>query len=127
MAGTVTITEQTISSIKKITFTWLSSAGGAADGTTTLPYDGVVASAEFVPDAGGTQPDDLYDVVITKPNGVDVLGGYGANLTNAATVNTLSTALAGGVGIGVVGGEKLTLGVTNAGAANGGTVYLYIG
>ena len=42
MAGTVTTTEETFGSVKKITFDWLSSAGGAADATTTKLYNGII-------------------------------------------------------------------------------------
>lgn len=128
MAGTVTITEKTVGAIKRVKFVWLSSnPGGAADGTTTKRYDGVVLSAKFVPDGGGTQPSDLYDVTITDADGVDVLAGYGADLNHDAAVDTRSSTLAGGLGIGQVADSALTLAVTNAGAAKGGTIYLDIG
>ena len=126
MAGTVTLTEQIIGSIKQIKLAWVSDGAGAADAVTTNLFDGVVLSAQFVPDGGATQPDDQYDVTFKDANGIDVLSGYGANLSNAATVDTASTALAKGLGIGSVALSKLTLAVSGAGAANGGTIYVNI-
>lgn len=126
MAGTVTLTEQIIGSIKQIKAVWLSDGAGAADATTANIFDGVVLQAQFVPDAGGTQPDDQYNVTLKDANGFDVLGGYGANLSNAATVDTAGSALAKGLGIGTVALSRLTLAVLGAGAANGGTIYVNI-
>jgi len=121
MAGTVTRTEEThlSLSVKKIKFDWLSSAGGAADDATTRKFTGVLERAVFVPDSGGTQPTNLYDVVVNDDDGNDVLMGQGANLSNAATVQALASVL------GVFTQSKLTLAVTNGGAAKGGIVYLY--
>src|SRR3972149_11704103 len=84
MAGTVTFAETIHTTVKKILWDWLSTAAGAADKATTLPYDGLLERAAFIPDGGGTQPTDLYDVTITDPDSLDVLNGLGANLSNAA-------------------------------------------
>jgi len=121
MAGTVTVTEQTFSTVKRIYWDWLSTAGGAADLITTLAFDGVLERAVFIPDGGGTQPTDLYDVTITDPDGVDVLAALGPNLSNAATVVKKHSD-----GLTAVAGQKLTLNVTNAGNAKGGVVILYL-
>jgi len=120
MAGTVTTTEVTFSSPKKITFDWLSSAGGAADATTVNSYGGGVLLVAFVPDSGGTQPDDNYTVVLKNPDGIDLLAGQAvANRDDTATQYLTS-------GMGALAAEKLTLGVTSAGSANGGTVIVYL-
>jgi hypothetical protein len=121
MAGTVTKTEITYTPLKKCLFTWTSSAGGAADATSTESYTGEVVRAVHVPDAGGTQPTDLFDVVVTDSDGADVLGGTGANLSNAATTNKVAAN-----GLGAVVNSTLTLAVTNAGSAKGGKTILFI-
>ena len=121
MAGTVTTTEITYPRIKKVTFTWTSSAGGAADATTTHTYTGEVVRAVQVPDGGGTQPTDLYDVTVTDSDGADVLHGTGANLSNAAVTNAAPKD-----GLGAVVNSTLTLAVTNAGNATGGVTILYL-
>ena len=122
MAGTVTTSEITHTTVKKITFTWTSSAGGAADATTTGYYNGRVIYVAQMPDGGGTQPTNAYDVVVTDSTSVDVLNGTGANLSNAA--NTYASDLSNGTGAAVE--TQLTLAVTNAGAAKGGKTILFI-
>jgi hypothetical protein len=121
MAGTVTISEITHRPVRKVVFTWLSSAGGAADGVTTEYHTGRVIYAAQLPDGGGTQPTDLYDVTVTDGDGVDVLKGLGADLSNAAP-----TYKADSDGLGAVVESKLTLAVTNAGNAKGGKTLVYI-
>lgn len=120
MAGTVTTTEKVTGSVKKLTFAWTSSAGGAADGTSTAYFDGKIVGLTTIPGAAGDAPDDNYDVVVNDADGHDVLLGAGANRATATTQHVVTTSLAG------VAGSKLTLGVTNAGNANTGTVVLYI-
>lgn len=122
MAGTVTVTEVIYDFIRKVTFTWVSSAGGAADGVTTNIYTGEIVAAYQVPDGGGTQPTTLYDVVVNDSDGVDVLNAGGANLSNAVT--TIKNLFKDGLGC--VQGSTLTLAVTNAGNAKGGKTILYI-
>lgn len=119
-AGTVTIVEKTVSSVKQITWTWTSSAGGAADLQTALPYDGKIECLGTVPNGGGTAPTDLYDIVINDEDGVDVLAAGGQNRSTSAVQAVASYLL------GAVAGQKLYMHVTNAGNAKGGVVKLYI-
>lgn len=119
MAGTVTTTEVTYTSPKKITFDWLSDGAGAADATTTAKLDGVLLLVAFVPDGGATAPDDNYDVVLNNADGIDMLAGQGANRSQNLTQFISS-------GMGAFAGESITLGVTNSGAANGGKVYVFL-
>ena len=119
-AGTVTVSETTLGSIKLVKFTWTSSAGGAADGATTLTYDGGIQRIVTVPDGGGTQPTDLYDITLLDGNSVDVLVANGANRSNTTTEQVPGSAL------GITVASALTLHVTNAGASKGGVVYVYI-
>lgn len=120
MAGTVTITEERLGHIQKITFDWLSTAAGAADGTTTYPYTGSILKVVTVPDGGGTQPTDDYDLTLTDESGLDVANGQLANRDNVNTEWVSSS-------LGVVVGDKLTLNVTNAGNAKGGLCHVYVG
>jgi len=121
MPGIVTITEIVTGSIKRITFAWTSSAGGAADGATTALYTGDVIYAAFIPGTGGDQPDNNYDVTLKDSGLVDVLGGTGANLTNASTVYKDDTD-----GLTTVTASALTLAVTGAGATNTGSVVVFV-
>lgn len=120
MAGTVTITESRSGSVKQVGFVWISSAGGAADGTTTYPYDGKLIGLTTIPAGGGSAPTDNYDVAITNASGFDVLLGAGANRDTANTEYVADASL------GATPPSVLTLAVTNAGDTKGGTVVLYI-
>ena len=121
MAGTVTCVEERLGSIYKIKWTWVSSAGGAADGVTTYPYTGEIVRVVQIPDSGGTAPTTLYDVVVTDSDGADALVGLGADLSIAA--NTSKTTKDG---LGAVANTALTLAVTNAGSGKGGKTILYV-
>lgn len=120
MAGTVTITEETIGSVKKVKFEWTSSAAGAADGTTTKTYNGEIIRLVTVPGTVAAQPTDLYDVAVNDEDTTDILMGAGVNRSNVNTEQVLASSL------GCVANDKLALAVTNAGNAKSGTVYLYI-
>jgi hypothetical protein len=121
MAGTVTVSEDRIGRINKITFAWTSSSGGAADGVTTGYYTGEIVRAVQIPGTSGTQPTNAYDIVVNDSDSADALVGLGANLSNAA--NTSSTTKDG---LGAIADTQLTLAVTNAGNAKTGSTILYI-
>lgn len=121
MAGTVTKTEVVHRSVKKIEFDWTSSSGGAADSTSTYPYTGLIERVVQIPDSGGTQPTNAYDVVVNDADGTDILHGLGANLANdSVTLKSSSD------GLGAVVESKLTLAVTNAGDSKGGKTIIYL-
>lgn len=120
MAGTVTVTEREVNGIKKVTFAWTSSAGGAADGVSTKRYTGEIKRLVTVPAAAGSAPTDNYDLVVNDDDGTDCLMGGGANRDTANTEQVLASSL------GIVLNSLLTLAVTNAGDTKGGTVIVYI-
>jgi hypothetical protein len=119
MAGTVTVTEETFGSMKKITWAWTSDASGDADQQTTNVFNGAIQRFTTVPD-GVAAPTDNYDIVINDEDSTDVLMGAGANRDTLNTEQVLASSL------GVVANDKLNLVVSNAGNAKQGTVYLYI-
>lgn len=118
--GTVTITEETISKIKKVKFEWTSTAGGAAGDVTTNAYTGEIIRLITKPGTGGNQPNDNYSVVVNDEDSTDVLMGAGASRDELNTEQVLASSL------GCVANDKLTLAVTGAGDSNQGTVILYI-
>lgn len=118
MAGTVTKTETKLGTMKKVKFAWVSSAGGAADATTDEVYDGKIVQLVTVPSA--TAPTTLYDIAVTDSDSIDVLAGTGADRSATDTEYVAEASL------GAVANSKLTLAITNAGAAKEGTVYLFI-
>lgn len=119
MAGTVTTTEQTFGSVKRVKFEWTSSSGGAADATTSATFDGKLIQVATVPD-GTAAPTADYDVAVNDADGVDLLQGNGADRSATATEHIAEANL------GAVASSALTLAVTNAGDTNEGTVYVYL-
>ena len=119
MAGTVVTTEEgEFGGTQKVKFAWTSSAGGAADATTSNAYSGAVERVLIVP--GATTPSDLFDVVITDGDSVDILLAFGANCSNAHT--TVITA----DNLSAVHNDNLTLAITNAGDSKNGNVIVYM-
>ena len=118
MAGTVTLTEESHHPLTKIKWAWVSDASGDADQASS-PVAGEVISLTTIPDSGGTQPTDQYDITITDGDSVDVMQATAANRSNASTEHVAPTAA-----IGVNG--ALTLNVAAAGNAKGGTAVLWI-
>lgn len=110
--------------ITKIAIAWVADGSGNVDVTSTQKVSGLIARCVTVPDSGGTQPDNLYDVVINDDNGVDVLvgGGTDRNETNAEQFAPLLSTYASVI----VADTTLTIVVSNAGADNAGTLNLYM-
>ncbi len=119
MAGTVTVTEETYGSVKKITWAWTSDGSGDADQQTTNAYTGAISRLVTVPD-GVAAPAANYDVVVNDEDSTDVLMAGGQNRSDTATEQVLASSL------GFVANDKLNLVVSNAGDTKQGTVYLYI-
>lgn len=119
-AGTVTVTEQTFGIVKKITWAWTSSAGGAADKQTTKVYDGKLVALETIPAGGGSAPSDNYGITVADADGHDVLAGAGA------ARDTANTEIVAEASLGAVAGSPLYLHVTAAGNGKGGTAILWV-
>lgn len=117
----VTVTEEIFSTMSKITFSWTSNASGAASGSTTMDYSGVIYRVVFEPGSGATQPTNLYDITLTDDDGIDILDGAGGDLSNTTTEQ-----LQGFIGVSAVANSKLTLAVSNAGNSKTGTVIVYL-
>ena len=121
--GTVTVSEETISHIKKISFDWLSVNGGGDAGkavkTTEKTYTGEII--RLVTDPGATAPSDNYTVTVLDEDGVDVL--MGAAVANRDTANTEQVLASS---LGCVANDKLTLSISGAGNAKNGTIHVYI-
>ena len=121
--GTVTVTTTTLSDLRmtKYSLAWVSDAAGAVSGNALTLRAGALMQIKFIPDGGGTAPTALYDVTLVDANGLDYLGGTGANLS--ATVST-QTRVAAPLIHDALG--TLDLVVANAGISKGGTVQLWI-
>lgn len=122
-AGTVTRTaaESFGDRTSKYTYTWVSDGSGdvSGDTTTIVVATGDVVRIEIVPNGGGTQPTDLYDLTLLDSHGVDMLDGQAANLSNSAAA-VLFTSFR------VDSSETFQLVIANAGNAKGGTLKLWV-
>lgn len=135
MAGSLSITDQVFADkinrpVRKVSLAWTSTAGGAVSGNLTDYLSGVLARVAFVPNTSSTQPTNLYDITLLDENGIDVLAGQGADLSNAtATAVIPGVPLKDGTTTSVGPAQiddKLELRVANAGSAKTGTVVLYL-
>lgn len=123
-AQTCTITELpaaygALSKIRKVKFVWTCTDAGVVTGAeTTQKYTGEIV--RLITDPSATAPSDNYDIEVQDEDGYDVLMGAGANRDTANTEQVLASSL------GVVYDSALTLEITGAGDAKGGTVILYI-
>ncbi len=116
--GTVAVTEETASYVKKIAFTWTTTSGGAASTTTSESYSGQVVRLVTVP--GTPAPTALYHVAITDEDGADILLTLGSGRSATAIEQVLAPNL------GYVANDRLTLTVSSGGDSKKGSVYLYI-
>ena len=122
IAGTVTFTEITHGTIKKIKAAWVAGQGaheGTVSGTTTNSYDGRLLGAITVP-SGTAAPTDDYDIAVNDSDGVDVALGALADRDTANTEFRAESTMA------AVAHSKLTVAVTDAGSNTAGTLYLFI-
>ena len=85
MAGTVTKSEKTHSSVKKVVWNWTTDASGDATKTTAAAFDGEILGFLTIPGKTTVQPSADYDVVVTDSDGHDVLSGAGADRSNTVT------------------------------------------
>jgi hypothetical protein len=125
VAGSITVTtSEAGSGLTKYSVAWLSNASGAVTENSFNVRAGELVQVEYVPDAGGTQPTDAYDMTLLNANSLDVLGGGGANLSNATrtqAVPAVSTYFRRTLEAGA-----LTPTISNAGNAKGGTLILLV-
>lgn len=125
VAGSITVTTSDAGAgLTKYSVAWLSDASGDVTENTFDVEAGELVQVEYVPDAGGTQPSDAYDVTLLNAAGTDLLGGGGANLSNATrtqAVPVISTYFRRTLEAGA-----LTPTVDNAGNAKGGTLILLV-
>lgn len=127
MAGTATVTvTRTVSGgVFKYSIAWTSDASGNVTGNAFAVHRGELVQAKFVPGAGGSQPTDLYDIVVVDTDAVDVLFGAGANLSNA-TASIKAPVVANNQRYVHDGVQNLDVQVSNAGNAKSGTVILWV-
>jgi 1-aminocyclopropane-1-carboxylate deaminase/D-cysteine desulfhydrase-like pyridoxal-dependent ACC family enzyme len=135
MAGTtgvVTVTEQTVTSIRLIKFDWVvgssSQTGTAVGYTSEVGYSGEVMEFVTVPSTTAI-PTDNYDITVTDKNGIDLLCGSASNRDTAVMEYLVKATTAVDRWynpLGFVCGSSLVFTVTNAGTESAGVAYLYL-
>jgi hypothetical protein len=136
MAGSITVTTSEVSGsgkIKKYSIAWVSDAAGAVSGNSFSMAPGSIIAVEFVPDSGGTQPTDLYDVTALNDDHTTNVFDDGAGASIGANLsNTTASHKVPFIGGGTVtyvrqwlhGGDYTPV-IANAGNAKGGTINIY--
>lgn len=127
MSSVATSNRQNGTDIVKHVFSWTSD--GSGDASVSAVVSGEIQRVVIDPSASAA-PTALYDMVLNDENSVDVLAGYGANLSATATTSVCpGTPLSDGTTTSVrpvVVDGTLTLVVSNAGDTKSGTVTVYV-
>jgi hypothetical protein len=125
MAASMTITYDVSGPVKRILATWVSDASGDTAGTTAKVSGYLLAG---VTDPGTAAPTANYDIVITDPEGANVLGNCDDDLIDRHTTTTerVDFAVATATGARPAVCDALTITVSNAGDSKGGQVILYV-
>jgi hypothetical protein len=85
MAGSIALTTSDLGGgITKYSIAWTSDASGNVNGSSLALKRGRLLQVKFVPTNGGTEPSNDYSVALLDADGVDVLAGKGASLSNTA-------------------------------------------
>jgi hypothetical protein len=90
MAGAIVVTTSDLgggvsSGITKYSIAWTSDAGGNVNANPFPIRHGRLLQVKFVPTNGGVQPAANYNVTLPDADGVDLLAGKGAALSNVAS------------------------------------------
>jgi hypothetical protein len=121
-AGTMTLTEIIIGTVKKIKAAWTTSSDtGAVSGATTKVYSGRFIGLITVPGTVGDQPSDNYTVTVKDDDDVDLLLAAATGNRDQTNTEFIKEADMGGVAM-----SALTFAVSAAGNSKKGTIYLLI-
>ena len=126
-ACTVTTADQSVSDSGRFTgatrysLAWTSDAGGNVSGHAATIKRGSLVLAKIVPATSIDAPTDRYDVTLVDADGVDVLGGLGADqAATAGAYYPLDPVLM------FDASQTLDLVVANAGNVKKGTMHLWV-
>jgi hypothetical protein len=126
MAGSIALTAADLGGgITKYSVAWTSDASGNVDGTPVALRRGRLLQVKFVPTNGGAQPSNNYAVTLIDADGVDILAGKGAALSNTAA--SIAVPIVSSASPAFVEAGTFTPTITGAGSATNGRIDLYIG
>jgi len=113
--------------VLRYTLDWTSDTSTSGTVTASVyQINGTIERIVYNPDGGATLPTDSYDVTLKDIDGIDVLNGTGANLSQSTVASTISTEGDGTTNIPMATQGTLALSVTNAGSAKGGIIRIYV-
>lgn len=128
MASSVSVTYQRSTSIRVMTFTWVSAADGSASGVSDAMESGQIYRIVTVPSSTEAPTND-YGLTLTDQDGIDVAEGMLVNRLTATTqeVNPVIETAVGSdkYAVPVLFSGPLTLTVASAGSGKGGIVRVY--
>lgn len=118
--GTVTRVETVDSPVKKVVWYWISSDDGRATDTAPGLYSGKVLAVASIP-SSASAPAATCDLYIYNTDRLDLLRGWGADLSASAT-SYIDCATQ----LGTIANDHLILEVSNAGILKAATVTIWI-
>ena len=86
---------------------------------TITRIQGTIERVILNPDGGAEAPTNNYDITLTDQDGIDILGGWGANRSSVTTQQDIPTIDDGAGYFRMPTVGPLTLAMSNMGAANG--------
>ncbi len=126
MAGSIALTTFDLGGgITKYSVAWTSDASGNVNGTPVALKRGRLLQVKFVPTNGGAQPSNNYAATLIDADGVDLLAGKGAALSNTAA--SIAVPVISAVSPAFIDPGNFTPTITGAGNATNGRIDLYVG
>ncbi len=126
MTGSITLATADLGGgITKYSVAWTSDASGNANGTSITLKRGRLLQVKFVPTNGGVQPSNNYAATLIDGDGIDMLAGKGAALSNAAS--SIAVPVVSAVSPAFIEGSNVTPTISGAGNAANGRIDLYVG
>jgi hypothetical protein len=126
MAGSIVLTTADLGGgVTKYSVAWTSDASGNVNGTPIALTRGRLIQVKFVPTNGHTQPSNNYAATLLDGDGVDVLAGKGATLSNAAS--SIAVPIVSSASAAFIEPGNFTPTISAAGNVTNGRIDLYIG
>jgi hypothetical protein len=126
MAGSIALTTADLGGgITKYSIAWTSDASGNVNGAAVALKRGRLLQVKFAPSNGGTQPSNNYVATLIDADGVDLLAGKGATLSNTAA--SVAVPIVSTVSPAFIDPGNFTPTISAAGNVTNGRIDLYVG
>lgn len=126
MAGSIVLATTDLGGgVTKYSIAWTSDASGNVNGTPVALKRGRLLQVKFVPTNGGAQPSNNYAATLLDGDGVDLLAGKGATLSN--TASSIAVPVVSAASPPFIEPGNFTPTISAAGNVTNGRVDLYVG